>query len=108
MFTLGGATSGYCAIGSPRIAATPASMITIEITQAKTGRFAKNLASMSLPRGRRRGAARPRQVDLGGLHRHAGPGLHESLDDQLVAGLEAVRHQPAIADRAIRRHRSRL
>src|SRR5581483_3943602 len=49
MFTLGGATSGYCATGSTRIDAVPSSMMTIEITHAKTGRCAKNLASMDHP-----------------------------------------------------------
>src|ERR1700760_773516 len=49
MFTLGGATSGYCATGSTMIDAAPSSMMTIEITHAKTGRCAKNLASMDHP-----------------------------------------------------------
>src|ERR1043166_5484359 len=48
MLTLGSATSGYCATGSTRIDAMPARITAIVITQAKTGRLAKNLASMSV------------------------------------------------------------
>jgi hypothetical protein len=33
----GGAIEGYCSIGNPRMLRPPASMITIAITQAKTG-----------------------------------------------------------------------
>src|SRR5581483_12071865 len=41
MLTLGGAMSGYCSTGRVRIPAIPASMITIAITQANTGRSMK-------------------------------------------------------------------
>jgi hypothetical protein len=37
----GGAMLGYCDIGKPRIAITPASMITIATTHAKIGRSIK-------------------------------------------------------------------
>src|SRR5262245_6566799 len=104
MFTLGVATSGYCATGSARIAATPARMMMIDITHANTGRLAKNRASMLLPRPRAgarstagarggsgsrrtrrraRAVARRAELDLGRLDRHAGPDLVEALDDQL-------------------------
>ena len=33
----GGAIEGYCSIGNPKMLRPPASMITIAITQAKTG-----------------------------------------------------------------------
>src|SRR5215467_204042 len=99
MFTLGGATFGYCATGSVRIAAMPASMMTIDITHANTGRLAKNRASMSVPRsGSGSGGDR---LDVVRVHRHPREDLVEPLDDQLVAILEAARDQPAIADRAI-------
>src|SRR6185295_19284407 len=39
--TTGGAISGYCAIGSTRIAASPASTMKIESTAAKIGRSMK-------------------------------------------------------------------
>src|SRR6478672_7614859 len=112
MFTLGGATLGYCATGSTRIDAAPASMITIEITHANTGRLAKNLASMSVPRsggasGRTaRGGAGPDGCgarpcgtrpgagsELRRMHRHAGADLVRAIDDDLVAVLEALFHQ---------------
>src|SRR5262245_46164454 len=52
MLTLGSATSGYCATGSKRIDAMPARITEIVITQANTGRLAKNRASMSVVLGR--------------------------------------------------------
>src|SRR3569832_2268889 len=113
MFTLGGATSGYCATGSTMIEATPASMITIVITHAKTGRFAKNLASMVLVfrwrwSCRARARARARFRFFRRMHGHARTDLVRTLDDQLVAGLEAALDQPVIADRAIRDEHARL
>src|ERR1051325_4333485 len=97
MFTLGGATSGYCVIGNVRIEATPASMITIEITHANTGRLAKKRASMSLP-----------CLHLGRMDRHARADLVDAFDDQAVAVLEAARHEPAIADRSLGHDGARL
>ena len=44
--TTGGAISGYCAIGSVRIAARPASTRKIEITAAKIGRSMKKRENM--------------------------------------------------------------
>ena len=41
MFTAGGAMFGYCAIGSAVIDSAPATMMTMAITQAKTGRSMK-------------------------------------------------------------------
>src|SRR5579862_2802172 len=106
---VGGATSGYCATGSARIDAIPASMITIEITHAKTGRLAKNLASMSVPRGRS-GRRRRRLADRGlvGMHGHARTDLVEAFDDQLVARGEPALDEPVIADRAGRDERAEL
>ena len=43
--TTGGAISGYCAIGSARIAARPASTMKIESTAAKIGRSMKKRES---------------------------------------------------------------
>src|SRR5438093_2229072 len=45
--TTGGAISGYCAIGSVRIAARPASTRNMEITAAKIGRSMKKRENMS-------------------------------------------------------------
>ena len=44
MPTAGGATAGYCAIGSEWIAITPAMLSPSASTQAKIGRSMKNLA----------------------------------------------------------------
>ena len=41
MLMAGGAMAGYCATGSVVIASVPASMMTIAMTQAKTGRSMK-------------------------------------------------------------------
>ena len=41
MLTCGGAMSGYCSTDSARIEPSPVSMMTIAITQAKTGRSMK-------------------------------------------------------------------
>src|SRR4051812_18054275 len=130
MLTLGSATSGYCATGSTRIDAIPARITAIVITQANTGRLAKNLASMSVLL---RGGLAVRRLGLGGLglgrlglgrlglaglglawldlgrmHRHARADLVEPLDDQTIAGGQPAGHQPAIADRALRDQRARL
>ena len=47
--TEGGAISGYCSTASVRRARTPASMVTIAMTHAKTGRWMKNWAKEELP-----------------------------------------------------------
>ena len=46
--TTGGAISGYCAIGSVRIAARPASTRNMEITAAKIGRSMKKRENMEV------------------------------------------------------------
>src|ERR1043165_2704483 len=50
--TTGGAISGYCAIGSERIAARPASTRNSEITTAKIGRSMKKRDSIGSVPGR--------------------------------------------------------
>src|SRR5689334_7946797 len=107
MFTLGGAISGYCSIGRSRIEPAPASMITIEITQAKIGRSTKTRESMTpslLPHGRRRVLARARvvvRVDGHGLDRLTRLDLVGALDDQLVPGGETLAHEPLVVDGAL-------
>src|ERR1043165_2945262 len=92
MLTLGSATSGYDATGSTRIDAMPARITEIVITQANTGRLAKNRASTSVVLGRWVAGCGLRLgglgagLDLGRTHRHAGPHLVEALDDQALAG----------------------
>src|SRR5581483_1862934 len=95
---------GYCSIGRLKAAIAPASMITIAITQAKTGRSMK-----------KRDNAMRRSFLLragwGGLwlHRrgydfhvgldHSGA-LHQALHDHLVARFQAVQDLPVAADHA--------
>src|SRR3982751_4449198 len=43
-WTIGGTISGYCAIGSPRIATTPSSTMMIDSTIATIGRLTKKRA----------------------------------------------------------------
>src|SRR5438552_12921090 len=47
--TTGGAISGYCAIGSERIDARPASTMKVEMTAAKSGRSMKKRENMVFP-----------------------------------------------------------
>jgi hypothetical protein len=47
--TTGGEISGYWAIGSTRIAASPAMMMKIEMTAANTGRSMKKRENMTPP-----------------------------------------------------------
>src|SRR3990172_7945185 len=48
MVTVGGAISGYCAIGRMREAISPASVMMIAMTDAKIGRWMKNRDICSL------------------------------------------------------------
>src|SRR5437667_12469327 len=92
MLTVGGTTSGYCAIGSFCSATRPMITMTIERTVAKIGRSTKKRANISSSlRGRLGG--RPRaHADF--LRRH-GPARSRALDpvhDHPFAGCEAVGH----------------
>src|SRR5438046_5824329 len=92
MLTVGGTTSGYCAIGSCCRATRPMITMTIERTVAKIGRSTKKRANISSSlRGRLGG--RPRaHADF--LRRH-GPARSRALDpvhDHPFAGCEAVGH----------------
>ena len=89
MLMAGGAMAGYCATGSVAIASAPASMMTIAMTQAKTGRSMKKRdMACRLIRCRRRG---------GGNTRHAAWTyfLH-ALDDHAITGCQTRRDQPTI------------
>ncbi len=80
--TTGGAISGYCAIGSTRIEASPASTMKIDSTAAKIGRSMKKRENIggSLSRDRRRlarhsragGAPEPRAGQITGSPRGRG------------------------------------
>ena len=83
----------------------PASMIAHRITDANTGRLAKNLATTRSVSSNAEPEPSPTSVACTGA---PGPILVQAFDDQLVAGPKAPRHQPAIADRAIGDERARL
>src|SRR5579884_3544959 len=113
MFTCGGAMSGYCSIGRLRMLKAPASMMTMAMTQAKTGRSMKMREIM--PRSAPRAGVGARLVlgdRLRRARRHrphllAGLDAVEALGDHPLARLEPGGHQPARADGARRRDRPR-
>src|SRR4051812_49370150 len=108
--TVGGVISGYWAIGRENTAARPARAMTIEMTQAKTGRSMKKRANTGcLLSGFRLGAGGNRGLRVvrsrGGAaagprgYRHVhqfrfddGPGSHplQAVDDDPLAGLQPV------------------
>src|SRR4051812_48165127 len=86
----GGATVGYCEIGSLVTDTAPSTRMKSAITQAKTGRSMKNLdiergplllrAGGGRVRGRGRGVRRARSRPGHRLHRRAGAQLLEAVD----------------------------
>ena len=85
MATAGGAIVGYCAIGSCIIARPPAIIMMIASTQAKTGRWIKNLdiGIRTLLRDGRRGI-------LFGLHGDAGTYFLQTADDNFFTGFQTA------------------
>src|SRR6201995_2704176 len=77
---------GYCSTGRLKAAMAPASMITMAMTQAKTGRSMKK---REIPMAYRLLLGR------GGRYRHVGHDLLQSIDNHLVARFEAGQHLPA-------------
>src|SRR6516165_1135485 len=101
MTIAGGATGGYCEIGSCVIATLPITMMNSAITQAKIGRSMKNLAmrarSLRLRGGRRIACCCSSRRSL--RRRFPGHRLHgrarghqlellEAVDHDLLAGLQ--------------------
>src|SRR3972149_10307694 len=117
--TTGGAISGYCAIGSTRPAARPASTMNIDSTTAKIGRSMKNLESMVGPPGSgfHGGLCRRFYRRIGGFcrrlarrlgrpllfgaddidRRTGGEDFRHAVDDDPVARLDARMDDPAAA-----------
>src|SRR5512134_1424660 len=95
IWTIGGTTSGYWAIGRPDIATSPRITVTMEITIATIGRLTKKRA-MLLRLGRRLRGTLAGGGGRRGLraHHHAVPHLLQALDHDLLARLEAVLDQP--------------
>src|SRR5213592_100403 len=104
--TTGGAISGYCAIGSERIADRPAMTKKIDSTAAKIGRSMKKRENMGrAPRGllgRRGGLGGPAgrgRRRLRELHRCAGEeDARHAVDDDVVAGGQALGDDPAVGE----------
>src|SRR5204862_4596553 len=103
--TVGGTTSGYCAMGRLWSDTSPMITMTIERTVAKIGRSTKKRANISLLlrlRRRLRGGRCPwTHADL--LRRHGHPGAHalDAVHDHPLAGRQPFGDgpQPAL-DRA--------
>src|SRR5262245_14262576 len=96
--TVGGAMSGYCAIGSVKLATRPAMTMMIAMTPASTGRSMKNFENMVGGSSVRRGRAGVRFL-LGGSLRDdfgAGAQLHEVVEDHGVAGVETLADDPVV------------
>src|SRR5438132_14276905 len=97
MFTVGGTTSGYCAIGSVCRATRPMITMTIDRTVAKIGRSTKKRANIGpLLRRRLRGlgrGGRPRaHAHLLRGHRPARPDALDPVHDHPVADRDALGH----------------
>src|SRR5205085_6822738 len=122
----GGATGGYCAIGSLVMDTAPMTMTNSAITHAKMGRSMKNrdMVRSALLRHRSRGgrcrrssrATRRHRGRSGGaaagvpwhrLHRRAGTQFLESVDHHLLAGGQAREHDPLVVLRAADLDRAR-
>src|SRR4051794_12585628 len=88
--------AGYWAMGRPTRAIQPTRMMTMEMTQAKTGRSMKKRASMGCP-GRinssywsaASGLRHPRHRDRGGLDGSTRADALDALDDDLLLRLDA-------------------
>src|SRR5512134_2104586 len=95
IWTIGGTTSGYWAMGRPDIATSPTMTVMMEITMATIGRLTKKLAMLlRLGHGLRRAPS-------GGCGRHRlrGDGraladLLQAFHDDLLPGLQALLDQP--------------
>src|SRR5688572_2933609 len=86
--TCGGVICGNIAIGRNGIATAPATTMTMASTDAKIGRSMKKLTNTaSAPR-------RPGRRLPGRLHADARADLLETADDDLLARLHAVLHDP--------------
>src|SRR5213595_1894758 len=99
---VGGAISGYCAIGSVESAMTPTSVMTMLITPAKIGRSIKKWGKFiaRLTRDDERGSLRSACFSGGGrflrnrLHLHASLQQLQTGRDNLLAVLQSAFHNP--------------
>src|SRR2546429_4538092 len=89
MLTVGGTTSGYCAIGSFCRATRPMITMTIERTVAKIGRSTKKRANISSSLRGRLGGRPPAAADFFRRPRAAPARALDPLHDHPLAGREA-------------------
>src|SRR5512133_464297 len=114
MLICGGAMAGYWETGSPRMESAPASITRMPTTHAKIGRSMKNCGTgggswltagggFGCGRAGAPGSARRLLRARRGHGVHDGPGPHllQALDDHLIAGLDAARHEPRVAHGAV-------
>src|SRR5262249_52068988 len=87
----GGAISGYWAMGSFTIAASPAITRRIEMTMAKIGLWMQNFEIMALLLGR--GA----RGDFHNLQRHAWLNLYGAIDHNSLTTLQSFVDKPIVA-----------
>src|SRR5215471_4216552 len=113
--TCGGTICGYCEIGSPSQATAPASVMTSDRTEERTGRSMKksNTGLAALPVAGRLGwlAARWARFSVRagcgrrsehGLHLHPGPHLVDPLCDDELARLQPALHDPVVVEPGLR------
>ena len=108
---IGGAISGYCAIGSRTNATAPRMTNTIETTEAKIGRSMKKceMRIARLPRCRPYWVVACDAVAGGGasvLRRHlaARPRAHQAVDDDAIVGREPFLDHAQAVDQLAERH----
>src|SRR6476660_8304372 len=101
--TTGGAISGYCAIGRPRMEASPAMTMKMDRTAAKIGRSMKKRENMrpSLFRSGLGGGRGCGRGALRNLNRRTRADAHQPIDDDLVAGLQSFANHPALRTRQV-------
>src|SRR5262249_30121510 len=120
---IGGAISGYCAIGSRAKATAPRMTKTIETTEAKIGRSMKKCEKrirrrpywvqrdreitdptgswLLLSRGLGRGRGRTLLLRV---HLHPGPRPHQAVDDEAIVGGQPVLDHALTVDQLAQRH----
>src|ERR1700742_5309881 len=108
--TVGGTISGYSLIGRLGIASKPATVIKIARTVAKIGRSMKNeeiFIVRALGCGRRAGRSGRRVgTHVYALRRNRNSRVHalRAIDDDYIAGLEALAHDAQPVDHATEFH----
>src|SRR6185295_14789939 len=95
--TSGGAIAGNCETGRLTIVMAPTMTVRIEMTIATIGRLMKKRDTLASCLGRLGGD----DVDDGAV-----PGPQQALDDHALASLQAVGHDPQIADTIADGHRA--